>query len=45
MRGLRELKKYNAYSRRTSRDQGYLGGVPLKAFCQRVVVFAEFLSR
>ena len=42
MRGLRELKKYNVYSRRTSRDREYRGGVPPKAFCQRVAIYSEY---
>ena len=42
MRGLRELKKYNAYNRRTSRDRGYQDAVPPKAFCQRVAIYLEY---
>ena len=42
MCGLRELKKYNAYSHRTSRDRGYRDGVPPKAFCQRVAIYLEY---
>ena len=42
MCGLRELKKCNAYSRRTSRDRGYLGGVPPKASCQKVAIYLEY---